>query len=319
MSLGDRLAYLSDKKVKSYLDVAVEKEDITVVIPTLNEELAIGHVIDDLIKEGYYNILLIDGYSVDSTIDVARNYDVTIVNQHGKGKTGAIQTAIEHVRTPYMVIIDGDYTYDSKDIKRFLPHIQHYNQIIGARKSGRTNISRFNRLGNWIINKTFNLLFGTKITDVCSGLYCLQTEWAKGLVLESQGFDVEVEVAVQAADSGSLTEVPISYGKRLGQKKLRPLRDGFTILATILKLARIYNSVIFYSLIAAWMIIPSVGILAWVALEWFYGTWHSGIALVGILLTIIATEAIMLYTMVSQQKQLEQRIIRKFMKKNNRL
>ena len=311
MSTGSRIDYLSDKRVNTDYDVFVEKDDITVVIPTLNEELAIGFVINELVDEGYYNILIVDGYSSDSTVEVAQSYGVPIISQHGKGKTGAIQTAIEHVKTSYLVVIDGDSTYDSKDIKKFLPHIRNYNQIIGTRTSGRKNISLLNRFGNWMINKLFNLFFGTKLTDVCSGLYCLKTEFAKGLVLESQGFDVEVEVAVQAADSGSLTEIPINYGKRLGQQKLRPLRDGFNIIMTILKLARIYNSVIFYSFLAAWMSIPSACILAWVALEWFYGTWHSGIALFGVMLTIISTEAIMMYSVVSQQKRVEQRILNK--------
>ena len=192
----------------------VDKDDVTIVIPTLNEEMGIGPVLEGLSEQKYYNILIVDGYSSDATLDVVKSYGVNVIQQHGLGKTGAIKTAIDHVKTPYMVLIDGDFTYDPKDIDLFLPHLRYYSQIIGSRKNGRENISKFNRLGNWVINRTFNLLFGTNLTDVCSGLYALDTSFAKGMVLETKGFDVEVEIAAQASEVGSITEVPISFGSR---------------------------------------------------------------------------------------------------------
>lgn len=51
----------------------IPKEDITIVLPTLNEEKAIGKVIDELLSEGYTNILVIDGYSTDRTVEIARS------------------------------------------------------------------------------------------------------------------------------------------------------------------------------------------------------------------------------------------------------
>ena len=289
----------------------VDKEDITVVVPTLNEALGIGNVIKNLLDEGYYNILIVDGYSTDETIEVAKQYDVTFIHQHGKGKTGAIKTCIDHITSPYFIVIDGDTTYDPKDIDRFLPHLKYYNQIIGARKKGRENISRLNRFGNWVINRLFNLLFGTNLTDVCSGLYSLNTRFAKEMILETQGFDVEVEIAAQAADSGKITEVPINYLKRVGHQKLNPFRDGLKIISTIFRLARTHNSVIFYSFISAFLIAPAFLILFWVFLETLNGVWHNGVALIGVMLVLLSTQAFTISTIASQQRRLEQRLTRK--------
>ncbi len=302
---------ISRRHSTEFFDGYTDKEDITVVVPTLNEALGIGRVIEDILNEGFYNILIVDGYSSDETIDVVKKFDVTVLHQHGKGKTGAIKTCIDHIKTPFFVVIDGDTTYDPKDIRKFLPHLKYYNQIIGARKKGRENISRVNRLGNWMINKFFNLMFGTQLTDVCSGLYALNTRFARDLTLETQGFDVEVEIAAQAADSGSITEVPINYSKRMGIQKLNPWRDGFKIFLTIFKLARIYNSIILYSFLSALSIIPAVSLLSWVMFEAFNGNWHNGMALLGVLLTLIATQAFTISTIASQQRRLEQRLLRK--------
>ncbi len=310
------ISQYSREKYNRYEGI-IDKNDLTIVIPTLNEALGIGQVIEKVIDEGYFNILVVDGYSSDETIDVVNGYDVQVLNQMGKGKTGAIRTCINHVKTPYFVVIDGDTTYDPKDIQKFLPHIRYYNQIIGAREKGRDNISQLNRFGNWIINKVFNLMFGTSLQDVCSGLYALNTRFAKGLILETHGFDVEVEIAAQAADSGSITQIPISFSKRVGLQKLNPWKDGIKILLTTLKLARIYNSIILYSLLSALTIIPGSLLLLWVFIESLKGQWHNGVALLGIMLTLLATQSFTISAIASQQRRLEQRLLRQMQSGRN--
>jgi len=300
-----------NNKVKDKFDTIINKNDVTIVIPTLNEETAIGLVIESLLDEEYFNILIVDGYSDDLTLNIAKQYGVEIIYQHGKGKTGAIKTAIEHVKTKYIVIIDGDFTYNATDINVFLNHLNNYDEIIGARKYGRDNIKKLNRFGNWIINKIFNLLMGTNLSDVCSGLYALRTEFARELVLETQGFDVEIEIASQAAINGNITEVPINYGKRLGIQKLQPFRDGIIILTSIIKIARIYNPLVFYSIFGLMSLIPTFLILLWVMLEWFNGIWHSGIALVGVMFALLSFQAFTIGTISMQQKRMEKRILKK--------
>ena len=45
----------------------------------------------------------------------AKKFDVKIINQEGKGKTGAIATAIKHIKTPYFALIDGEVKFEVKD------------------------------------------------------------------------------------------------------------------------------------------------------------------------------------------------------------
>ena len=98
----------------------VPKDHVTVVIPTLNEEKAIGLVIDEIRDAGYDNILVVDGYSEDSTTKLAALREVQVVPQNWRGKTGAIKTAVDFVKTPYLLVMDADYTYSAKDIELFL-------------------------------------------------------------------------------------------------------------------------------------------------------------------------------------------------------
>src|SRR5215831_14429614 len=93
---------------------------LTIVIPTLNEEQGIARVIDELNQQGFRNILVVDGYSNDATAEVASRMGARVMHQQGKGKTGALKTAIDNVSTPYMLVMDGDYTYDAGSISRLL-------------------------------------------------------------------------------------------------------------------------------------------------------------------------------------------------------
>jgi len=290
----------------------LSKDDITIVIPTLNEEEAIGRVIEELKQTGYYNILVVDGYSIDGTKKIAEANGCYVVFQHSRGKCGAIETAIENVKTPYMLIMDGDYTYDPKDIENFLTHCEKYDQIIGVRINGRGNISHLNRLGNWFITKTFNVLMGTKLSDVCSGMYLIKTDAARQLELNTKGFDVEVEIAAQTATSGKVTEIPIAYRKRVGFKKLSSWRHGFQIIRSIFGLARKYNPALLFSAVVALAFIPALVILGWVILEiLLYGVWHSGYALIGFMLLVLASQGLTVATISLLLRRMEKRIMEK--------
>ncbi|MDQ3847422.1 MAG: glycosyltransferase family 2 protein, partial [Thermoproteota archaeon] len=223
----------------------------------------------ELLSIGLNNILVVDGYSSDGTLDTAKRYPVMLTFQHGKGKAGALKTAFEKVKTPYMIIMDGDYTYDPSYIYRFFEHMHSYDQIIGVRNlQEKKNTSFLHKLGNKIITKTFNVLMGTNLSDLCSGMYVLRTEIAKNMNLSSTGFDVEVEIAAQVASSGRITEVPINYRQRIGQQKLSTWKHGFKILNSILKLAMTYRPAFFYSLMATITAVLGIGILAYTIIEW---------------------------------------------------
>jgi dolichol-phosphate hexosyltransferase len=231
---------------------SIKKEDVTIVIPTLNEEHAIELVLKDVLLEGYPKTLVIDGNSTDDTVKIVETLQVPIYTQCGAGKTGAIKTAIDYIDTPYFGVIDGDCTYSASDIEALLEKAPNYSQVIGARRD-KTNIKLLNRFGNSIINFLFNITYGTRLTDVCSGMYVLDTSFAKKLILETGGFDVEVEIAAQAAASNRVAEVPISYSSRVGVQKLNPLRDGLLIVSSIIKLSRKHNPLMFYSYLSGFI------------------------------------------------------------------
>lgn len=214
--------------------------------------------------EGFRNILVVDGYSTDNTVELVQEKGAKLIYQHGPGKAGAVRTAIERVETPYVLLMDGDCTYDPKDIWRLLNHADRHSHVIGAREY-RT-IRKLHRFGNWVISQTFSLLFGVNLTDVCSGMYLLETKAARRYRLRERGFTVEVEMAASSATEDEVTEVPINYRPRVGTGKLKA-RYGFSILFAAIMLFRRYNPILLYSGLGALSLLPATIVLAWVALQ----------------------------------------------------
>jgi dolichol-phosphate mannosyltransferase len=267
-------------------------------------------VLDDLFSNGYRHVLVVDGYSKDNTVQIAESKGVNVVQQHGTGKTGAIKTAIDLVPTPYMLVMDGDFTYAAGDIEKFLDHAHNYDQIVGVRR--RENISPLHRLGNRIISQFFNTMFDTALSDVCSGMYLLRTEAAKGLDLHSGGFNVDVEIIAQMAVHGEITEVPIEYRARIGEPKLSTWKNGSQIIYSVFVWTRIYNPVFIFSIIAALAFIPGVAILLWAGWMWLLrGIFYSGWALMAAILMLGAGEALTVGSISLLIKRSEARITKR--------
>jgi dolichol-phosphate hexosyltransferase len=306
-SIGDRIQSQIDHEYDS-----ISKNLVTIVLPVLNEEQAIGPVINELRQEGYDNILVVDGYSTDNTPDVLRSLGIRTVQQHGKGKTGAIRTAIEHVVTPYILVMDADYTYSAGDIARFLSHAHNYSEVLGARKGSKDSFVASHKIGNRVITSVFNFLMGTNLSDILTGMYMLKTEDARQLHFHTSGFNVEVEIASQFAQEGGVTEVPIRYRERIGKQKLSTWRDGLSITSSIFRLARDYNPAFLFSILAGLLAIPGIAILGWVFVERYaIGVMHIGWAIAGAVLLLFAAISVSAGALSLLMKRMEARLTRR--------
>jgi dolichol-phosphate mannosyltransferase len=285
----------------------IKNELVTVVLCTLNEEEAIGKVIDDLKKEGFNNILVVDGYSTDKTVEIAESKGVRVIRQHWEGKTGAIKTALDYVDTPYVAFMDADGTYLASELHKLLSHAEHYVEVIGKRSE--ENISFIHKVGNKIINKLFQFLFSADVGDVLSGMYVLNTKVAKTLTLNSKRFEVEVEIASQMVRKGKVTYVPIKYEKRIGRSKLSGFKDGLRIVSYMLKLAWTFNPFLVYSLIISLLLIPGIIIMGYVMTNYLlHGIFHSGYALMSVMLILIGINGFFMAGLSSHLNKIETKL-----------
>lgn len=269
----------------------LDPSEVTILIPTKNEEDGIGWVIDEFKKLGYNNILVIDGHSTDRTREIAEAKGAKVVLQSGRGKGQAVAEAFKMIDTPVVVIIDGDGTYDPKDVEKMLQPIERSmadhvigNRLINFEKGAFT---RLNLIGNKIFNWFFRFIYGVEVHDLLTGYRALTRELYKSVELERHGFEIETELTVETIAKGfRLAEVPINYYKRKGKANLHPIKDGWRIGKTIIELLVRYNPARYLYFIGALFLISGLISGLYVVHEWLNGISHDLLAIVTAILVL---------------------------------
>ena len=309
LSHDQRQSVLTEPASAADVRLVAMRDQVTVVVPTLNEEDAVGPLIDEIKAAGYAKILVVDGYSTDRTVEIAKAKGVLVVGQHGKGKTGAVLVARDIVDTPYFLLMDGDHSYDAHDIDKFVIHANEYDQVIGFRPKGNSNITRTHRFGNWILTKTFNFLMGSNIPDVACGMYLLRTQTARQLIIDVQGLEVDHEIAAQVFMDGRMTYVPINYRPRLGQTKVLTWRQGIRSWMAIVSSARRHNPVVFFGFVVAIALIPALSLMGYAGyLYLVFHAYHSGYFLGSLMLLVIGGQGLTLATIGYMLRRVERRL-----------
>jgi len=272
-------------------DIHHNNDNVTIIIPTLNEAKGIGKVIDAFKEQGYTNILVIDGNSKDKTREIAKEKGARVVIQSGKGKGQAVAEAFSLVNTDVAVLIDGDGTYDPYDVEKMIEPIregiaEHVigNRLINYEKGAFT---RLNVIGNKILNWLFRVTYGVELYDILSGYRALTRDVYKSVNLTKNGFEVETELTVETLAKGfRIVEVPINYYKRHGETKLSPLGDGLKIGRTIIEMLVRYNPAKYLYFLGGLFLLLGLVIGGYVIAEWFQHIPHNLLAIVTAILIL---------------------------------
>ena len=216
---------------------------LQVIIAALNEEEGIGLTIAELRDTlASPRVLVVDGKSTDRTVEVAKEMGANIVFQENLGKGDALAKAFAYadLTVDYVVITDADYTYPAWYVPEMI-QILEYNpdigMVCGNRFNGNVDKKAMRNafyLGNRLLAFTHNFLNWIPLKDPLTGLRVVRAEILRNWKIKSKGFDIEVELNHRVERQGySITELPIEYRQRIGEKKLR-VRHGATIFKRIL-------------------------------------------------------------------------------------
>jgi glycosyltransferase involved in cell wall biosynthesis len=227
---------------------------VSVVIPARNEARNLPHVLGEL-PGGLHEVILVDGWSVDDTVQVARRCrpDIRVVRQTRNGKGNALACGFAAVTGDIVVMLDADGSADPAEITRFVGAL-----VAGAdfakgtrftRGGGSHDITRFRRWGNAGLNWLVNRLYGTRYSDLCYGYNAFWLDLLPVLDLPplsiagcgpedmiwGDGFEIEtlINVRVSRARAAIVEVGSVERCRLYGESNLKAVSDGFRVLKTI--------------------------------------------------------------------------------------
>lgn len=236
-------------------DEALGAASVDVLIPALNEEASLPLVLADLAPlraaGTVRRVVVADNGSTDDTAQVALDGGSTVVAARRRGYGSACLAGLDWIRAhqppDVVVFLDADYSDHPDELPRVVAPILagDADLVIGSRVLGtrqRGALLPQARAGNLVACLLIRLLYRHRFTDL-GPFRAIRWDALERLRMEDPNFGWTAEMQVKALGHGlAVTEVPVSYRKRVGVSKITgtvsgTLRAGYKILWTVMRYA----------------------------------------------------------------------------------
>lgn len=212
---------------------------VDVVIPALDEEAALPHVLAEIPRSLVRRVVVADNGSRDGTAVVARTGGAEVVHEPRRGYGAACLRALAHLRRDppdVVVFLDGDRSDRPEELPVLLEQIEAgADLVIGSRARGRRergSLTPQQLVGNAIACHALRVLYGARFTDL-GPFRAIRWTSLEGLEMREPTYGWTVEMQIKAARRGlRCAEVPVSYRRRIGVSKVSGTVRG-TVLASI--------------------------------------------------------------------------------------
>lgn len=218
--------------------------EVSVLIPAYNEAGVIGAVVRE-VRELFpdFEVLVVDDGSEDGTGREAAAAGARVVSHpENRGNGAAIKTGIRLSRGRILVMMDGDGQHDASEIPKLLEYTDRYEMVVGARDF-RKQGSFHRSLANRLYSALATYLAGRKVEDLTSGFRAVRRNLARRfayLLPNTFSYPSTITLALFKAGYG-VKYVPIRARPRVGQSKIKLIRDGMRFLAILIKIITLFN------------------------------------------------------------------------------
>ena len=251
--------------------------DLSVVIPCLNEAETLATCLKKINKQIEKlklnaEIIVSDNGSTDGSQEIAKEMGAKVFPCKEKGYGNAVINGIKNSKGEYILIADGDDSYDFNDLPRFYFKIKEgYDLIQGCRmpagggkiEKGAMPLShRF--IGNPFFSKLVKIFYNLKFNDVYCGMKIINNKFFQKANFFSGGMVFCLEILIKSKImNAKVNEIPITLFKdgRINSKShLKTVKDGLKTLKFILisspKWIFFFPSILFFILSLALTFLP---------------------------------------------------------------
>src|SRR5882762_3390489 len=227
----------------------MNKPYVSVVIAALNEEEAIGKVINDVPRQIADEIIVVDNGSTDRTAGVAAAAGARVATEPQPGYGRAFRAGVCSLSADCKIVVflDGDGSDYPEMMSRLVEPIIKgtHDFVISSRTRGRRERGSMNWhqvFAGYMVGFFLRLLYGVRSTDM-GPFRAIRRDALERLNMREETYGWPLEMQMRAARAGLLTlEVPVDYRRRAGgQSKIAGTARGSILAATriLMTLARI--------------------------------------------------------------------------------
>ena len=236
----DRESDTSVKSIRSEV-LQVEKPNIAVIIPALDEEEAIQLVLAE-IPDVITSVTVVDNGSRDATAERALTGGARVVYESRRGYGQACLAGLSvNQHADILVFLDADLSdYPSEMEKLIEPILENRAEFVIGIRSGKQR-PLHGRVGTEICIRLINLIWKTSYRDL-GPFRIIRRELLEQLAMKDQTWGWTIEMQVKAAEVGfRVQQIPIHQRDRIGRSKISgtfvgSMRAGAWMLTTIIGL-----------------------------------------------------------------------------------
>ncbi len=221
---------------------------VLVIIPAFNEADAIGQVIGDIPSGLATEVIVVNNASTDATEKNASAAGATVVDEPRRGYGFACLCGLAYASSQnpdIIVFLDGDYSDHPNEMSSLIQPIQSgtHDLVIGSRTRGiseRGALLPQARWGNRLACILMQWIWGVKYSDL-GPFRAIRYQSLMKLNMRDPTFGWTIEMQIKAYLAGlRITEVPVSYRRRVGISKITGTLSG-TIKASVIILGIIFH------------------------------------------------------------------------------
>ena len=224
-------------------------DSLTIVIPALNEEDAIGDTISKCLRARQriksaaglsdVEIIVVSDGSTDNTVKIAKSFEevIVIVFEQNRGYGAAIKEGWKRGKGSLLGFLDADGTCDPEYFAEMCRYAveDSADVVLGSRLGPESKMPQTRKLGNRIYAFLLGWFCGRAITDTASGMRVVSRKALKYLYPLPDGLHFTPSMSTRALlNDLRVIEIPMRYEERIGESKLSVFRDGIKFLRTII-------------------------------------------------------------------------------------
>lgn len=223
---------------------------IVVIIPAFNEENSVGNVVREIPAGLVEEVIVVNNNSNDQTALEASRAGATVLHEPIQGYGRACLRGIAYTQNcepkpDIVVFLDADYSDFPGEMTAVVEPILtgKVDLVIGSRALGnrqRGSMTPQQVVGNWLATTLMRWLYKVQYTDL-GPFRAIRFDSLMAINMQDKTYGWTVEMQLKAAKQGlRITEVPVSYRKRIGFSKISgtvkgTVLAGYKILTTIFK------------------------------------------------------------------------------------